>query len=84
MSGTRVVVGRWVRSPFGEVADAMVETADGHRVLVAPTRELADFIAATYTFDEVCIEPTVLTAEDGARRFVSDSLRLEVGVGRPT
>src|SRR5699024_6852506 len=32
-SGTRVVVGRWEDSPFGPFGDAMVETADGHRVL---------------------------------------------------
>jgi hypothetical protein len=86
-SGTRVVVGRWVRSPFGEggeVADAMVETAAGHRVLVAPTRELADFIAATYSFDEIRVEPTTLTAAPGERVFASDSLRLAIGVGRPT
>ncbi|MFW6773054.1 hypothetical protein ACOACO_02130 [Nocardioides sp. CPCC 205120] len=83
-SGVRVVVGRWVRSPYGEVADAMVETADGHRVLVAPSRDLADFIAATYTFDEVRVEPVELVATAGARRFTSPSLHLEIEVGRPT
>ncbi|MDF9715139.1 hypothetical protein INN71_06725 [Nocardioides sp. ChNu-153] len=83
-SGVRVVVGRWVRSPYGEVADAMVETADGHRVLVAPSQDLADFIAATYTFDEVRVEPVELVATDGTRRFTSPSLRLEIEVGRPT
>ncbi|BDZ42545.1 hypothetical protein GCM10025865_18440 [Paraoerskovia sediminicola] len=51
-SGTRVVVGRWVRSPFGAFADVMVERGDGHRVLVAPP-EVADFVAETYRFDEV-------------------------------
>ena len=37
-SGTRVVVGRWAASPLGSFTDAMVETARGYRVLVAPSR----------------------------------------------
>ena len=56
-SGTRVVLGLWDVTPFGPVADAMVEDADGHRTFVSPTEELADFVAATYTFDEVLVEP---------------------------
>lgn len=83
-SGVRVVVGRWRESPFGEVADAMVETAAGHRILIAPTSELAEFIAATYTFDEVRIEPTVVTEVEDCRTFVSASLDLRLDLGPPT
>ncbi len=57
MSGVRLVVGMWLRSPFGAFTDVMVQTADGHRVLVAPTREIADFVAATYRFDEIRVQP---------------------------
>lgn len=64
-SGVRVVVGSWDESPFGSFADAMVETAGGHRVLVAPTEDVADLIASTYTFDEVRIEPVSVTVEHG-------------------
>ncbi|WP_433044681.1 hypothetical protein [Dactylosporangium sp. CS-033363] len=56
-SGTRLVLGHWPRSPFGPVSDVMVERDDGHRVLLAPTPELAEFIDATYGFDEVRITP---------------------------
>src|SRR6478735_11693826 len=79
-SGTRVVVGRWDESPYGAFADVMVETELGHRVLLAPTQEVADFVATTYTFDEVRIEPISLD------RWVvsSPSLSLEVSVGRRT
>lgn len=84
-SGVRVVVGRWPDSPYGDVADAMVETADGHRVLLAPRRDLADFIAATYTFDEIRIEPFVVDLlGPGRRRVRSDSLDLRIDVGAPT
>ncbi|MFJ3231215.1 hypothetical protein [Streptomyces sp. NPDC086787] len=56
-SGTRLVVGHWPRSPFGPFTDIMLERNDGHRLLLAPTRRTADFIARTYTFDEVRVMP---------------------------
>ncbi|MFF5407240.1 hypothetical protein ACFY8K_00680 [Streptomyces misionensis] len=56
-SGTRLVVGHWPRSPFGPFSDVMLERPDGHRLLLAPTRRTAEFIAGTYAFDEVRIEP---------------------------
>jgi hypothetical protein len=79
-SGVRVVVGRWEQSPFGSFADAMVETRSGHRVLLAPTTEVAEFVAATYSFDEVRIEP--ITFNGWA--LSSPSLNLELAVGRRT
>ncbi|WP_377645243.1 hypothetical protein [Oryzobacter terrae] len=93
-SGTRVVVGWWHESPFGSFADVMVETAAGHRVLLAPTSEVADLVATTYTFDEVRLEPVSVrpgpsgVVGDGAARGLvpgwsvetpSLSLALEVG-----
>jgi hypothetical protein len=79
-SGVRVVVGRWDESPYGAFADAMVETASGHRVLLAPTAEVADFVAATYSFDEIRIEPV---AVDGWS-VRSRSLTLDLTVGDRT
>ena len=38
-SGVRVVVGHWHDTPLGAFSDAMVETAAGHRVLLAPHAE---------------------------------------------
>lgn len=60
-SGTRIVIGAWHDSPFGSFADAMVEDAAGHRTLIAPRAEVADFIASTYSFDDVRIEPVSIT-----------------------
>ena len=79
-SGVRVVVGRWAESPFGAFADAMVETATGHRVLLAPTAEVAQLVAATYSFDEVRIEP--ITLDGWALRSLS--LSWEIVEGRRT
>jgi hypothetical protein len=62
----------------------MVETALGHRVLLAPTQEVADFIGATYAFDEVRIEPFTVV-EDGDRwRGRSASLELDLTIGDRT
>ncbi len=83
-SGTRVVVGRWTDTPLGTFADAMVETAAGHRVLLAPRQEVADFIEATYSFDEVRLEPFAVTVADADWRVRSTSLSLDLAVGRRT
>lgn len=80
-SGVRVVVGRWDSSPLGSFADAMVATADGRRILLAPTQEVADFVAATYSFDEVRIEPFTASRSWAVR---SPSLTLDLVVGERT
>ncbi|MDQ0673625.1 hypothetical protein QFZ36_001186 [Pseudarthrobacter siccitolerans] len=54
-SGLRAVVGIWNSSPFGPFSDVMVQEPSGHRLLLAPSEEVADFISDTYAFDEVRI-----------------------------
>ena len=83
-SGVRVVVGRWHRSPFGAFTDAMVETGVGHRVLLAPSRQVADFVAATYVFDEIRVEPVDVVDTAGAWRLTGPSLTAELRLGRRT
>ncbi len=81
----RVVVGSWSDSPLGTFADAMVERADGHRILLAPDEEVAEFVAETYVFDEVRIERVdVIESDDGwVVRTASLDLRLELGGRMP-
>lgn len=79
--GTRFVIGMWERSPFGSVTDVMVERADGVRTLLAPTGELAEYIAATYAFDEVRVAPVERFRVDGGLRVLSDDLDLRVRIG---
>lgn len=83
-SGVRLVVGRWHTTPLGAFADVMVERADGHRVLLAPSPEVAAFIEATYTFDEVRIEPVGVEVAGARWRVESPSLLLELTTGRRT
>jgi hypothetical protein len=56
-SGIRVVVGHWTTSPYGTFTDVMLQQADGWRVLLAPTEQVAGFVASTYVFDEVVVGP---------------------------
>lgn len=79
--GLRAVVGHWPRSPLGPFTDVMVEHADGHRMLLAPSREVAEFVGATYVFDEVHVGP-VTAGTDGTHWEVdAPPLRLAFTVG---
>ena len=80
-SGTRVVLGLWDDSPFGPFADAMVEDARGHRILIAPNDEVAAFIAATYTFDEVRVLPVARRRIDGGLALDAPTLSVRLRVG---
>lgn len=83
-SGLRIVVGRWRVSPFGSFADVMVERPDGHRVLLAPSQEVADFVASAYVFDEVVRTPVLVQAGRHAWRVETDQLEVGFVLGRRT
>lgn len=81
-SGVRFVVGRWTESPFGSFADVMVEDASGHRTLLVPSAEVADFVQQTYEFDEVCTAPvSVGVDDDGWDVFVEGHLTAYLALG---
>ena len=67
--GRRVVVGRWLRSPWGRFADVMTQDARGHRTLLAPSRAVGDEVAATYVFDDVVVTPVRVLCEPALRRW---------------
>jgi hypothetical protein len=83
-SGTRVVIGRWLESPLGSFADAMVERTDGHRLLLAPSPDVARFVAATYEFDEIRVERFEVLAQPRGWQVRSDSLELDLVIGGAT
>ncbi|THA75965.1 hypothetical protein E6R60_14410 [Streptomyces sp. A0642] len=83
-SGTRLVWGHWPRSPFGAFSDVMIEQPDGERRLLAPSRRIADFVAATYTFERVEVLPVQVRSE-GNRWYVrAGPLVLDVVTGSRT
>ena len=82
-SGTRVVVGHWPTSPLGPISDVMVQRPDGHRVLLAPTAEVAEFVASTYRFDEQRLVPVEVARPDAVTWTVdAGPLRLRLTTGR--
>ncbi|WP_019873319.1 hypothetical protein [Sporichthya polymorpha] len=81
-SGTRLVIGRWPRSPFGGFTDVMIEDASGHRRLLAPRREVADFVAATYTFDAVEIAHVGVTRTRVEWALTAGPLNVAFEIGR--
>ena len=66
-------VGHWRESPFGAFADAMVETPPATGCCSRRAATSRDFVAATYEFDEIRVEPF---AVDRRRRHVAGPLGL--------
>lgn len=79
--GPRIVIGRWRDSPLGPFADVMLEEPGGHRILLAPSAAVADFVAATYSFDEVVLGPVAVTNAGEWRDITAPELTIRLGVG---
>ncbi len=84
--GTRVVVGRWLRSPLGAFADVMVERPDGTRVLLAPSEDVASLVTRLYTFDAVHVVDVRVAADRAGRtwRVAAGPLDARLGIGART
>jgi hypothetical protein len=83
-SGVRVVIGRWSVSRFGSFADVMLAMPDGERVWLAPSDEVGDYVAATYSFDRSVIGQVTVTGQHFWEVSAPDlTLRLEVGRRTP-
>ena len=80
-SGLRVVVGHWPRSPLGSFTDVMVERADGHRMLLAPSQVVAEFVSSTYMFDEVVLGPVEHVARGDRRQVTAGPLECAWTIG---
>ncbi|MHA7210278.1 hypothetical protein [Arthrobacter sp. MDT1-65] len=83
-SGTRLVVGRWAASPFGAFTDVMLEDASGRRTLLAPGREISDYVQATYAFDDVVLTPVTSTLTSDRLVVDAGDLQLRAGIGGAT
>jgi hypothetical protein len=81
-SGRRIVVGSWRLSPFGPFADVMVEDAEGHRTLYAPTDELCRYIAGIYAFDDARRADVRVARSPAALDVSAGPLRATVSIGR--
>jgi hypothetical protein len=82
VSGHRIVIGRWPVSPFGPISDVMVEEPRGDRLLIAPSGEVAEFIASTYRFDSVDVAPVEVIRRPGWLHVDAGPLRSDLAIGR--
>jgi hypothetical protein len=80
-SGTRIVVGIWTESPLGPFTDLMLEDASGHRTLLAPSDEIAEFVSSTYSFDDVRVTPITTRRVDGGLAVAAGDLSVRMRVG---
>ena len=80
-SGVRLVIGAWSTSPLGTFADAMVEDADGRRVLVAPSNAVAAYVSSVYSFDEVVVTPVGIVRTPAGLALRCSLLSVELAIG---
>lgn len=83
-SGLRLVIGDWTCSPLGAFTDVMVATAQGRRILLAPDEAVAQYVSATYTFDEVRVCPVTLVDAPDGWRLAAGPLSCQIGIGHRT
>ena len=83
-SGLRLVIGDWASSPWGAFTDVMVATAADQRLLLAPNPDVADYVASTYTFDEVAVVPVELATDRDRWRLAAGELACELRLGGRT
>ncbi|MGN7199222.1 hypothetical protein [Arthrobacter sp. SAFR-044] len=84
VSGLRTVVGVWHDSPFGSFSDVMVQQPSGHRLLLAPTPEVACFISETYSFDEVQVVEVRAALAGGTIKVDAGPLAVRAAIGART
>lgn len=80
-AGVRLVVGTWAVSPFGPFTDVMVQTRADERILLAPSVAVADFVAATYTFDRVELGPVSAAMSAHRLAVTAPGLDLVIDIG---
>lgn len=81
-AGIRIVVGVWRQSQFGSFADVMVESPSGHRLLLAPTPEVAELVSSVYGFDEVVVAPVSVHGSGRELRVSTTRMQLTLTIGR--
>ncbi len=80
-TGDKVVIGDWESSPLGPFTNLMWAKPDGTRVLIAPTQELADYVSALYSFEEVIVTPLEVSRGKNSIEIISDIGRVDMAWG---
>ena len=67
-SGDRIVIGNWKESPYGKFTDIMWAKPNGEKILIAPNKEISEFISNMYSFDKTIISEFEI--EESANKIV--------------
>lgn len=76
------MVGHWPISPIGPFGDVMWRRPDGTRVLLAPSADVAGYIAGIYDFDEVDVGPLRVDCDGLVTTVSHPRLSLTLAGGR--
>ncbi len=77
-SGDRIVIGDWMESPMGRFTDIMWADTAGKRILIAPTKEIADYVNSMYTFEETIIEEINIQNFERELQLESPSMKINL------
>ena len=77
-SGDRIVIGDWMESPLGRFTDIMWADSTGKRILIAPSKEIADYVNSMYTFEETRIEGINIQNLERELRLESASMKINL------
>lgn len=83
-SGTRLVIGVWDQSPLGAFTDVMMEDSAGVRTLLAPSHAVADYVSATYRFDDVRVIGVHSSLDERRLSVTAGPLELTAELGTVT
>ena len=76
-SGDRIVIGDWKESPFGSFTDIMWAAPNGKRTLIAPNKEISEYVNAMYSFDETIIQDISVQMDGRSFRLICETMTLE-------
>lgn len=76
-SGDRIVVGTWDESRFGKFTDIMWARPDGHRTLIAPSKDIAEYVDEMYSFDEILIQDIDVEQNGDEMKVSCEMMELE-------
>lgn len=81
-SGDRIVAGVWTSGPLGPMVDVMWARPNGSKILIAPSSEVADFVAGVYDFDSIEVAAIAVRRSRAELQLRAGSLELQATAGR--
>lgn len=81
-SGDRIVIGDWHDSPLGKFTDIMWADSKGNRTLIAPNKQVADYVNSMYAFENTIIENISIHSKERSLSLVTETMNLQLSWNR--